>query len=199
MFEQKKTKTNGHANRLTLRRISYLKLGNPLVLYAPYFGYTRKRRYYISITNKETNMTKEETQDKIAEVLDEEEVQRRFDQSKAKAKKLLEDRDKMDHFLERLEKKLKYIPVVGGVLSEIPVLIALVKAFIEKRYPDIPIGSIIAIVGALLYFLSPIDLMPDFLPVIGLVDDAAVVTLALKLVHDDVKEYKVWRDANKPS
>lgn len=142
-------------------------------------------------------MTDETKQEQIPEILNEDEVQRRFDQSKEKAKKLLEDRDKMDRFLERLEKKLKHIPVVGGVLSEIPVLIALVKAFIEKRYFDIPIGSIIAIVGALLYFLSPIDLLPDFLPAIGLVDDAAVVALALKLVHDDVKEYKAWREKNK--
>lgn len=142
-------------------------------------------------------MIDETNQENTPEVLDEAEVQRRFEQSKEKAKKLLEDRDKMDRFLERLEKKLKHIPVVGGMLSEIPVLIALVKAFIEKRYIDIPIGSIIAIVGSLIYFLSPIDLMPDFLPAIGLVDDAAVIALALKLVHDDVKEYKTWRDKNK--
>lgn len=143
-------------------------------------------------------MTEDHLEEKVIEVLDEEEVQRRFDQSKEKAKKLLEDRDKMDRFLDRLERKLKHIPVVGGMLSEIPILIALVKAFIEKRYLDIPIGSMIAIVGALLYFLSPIDLFPDFLPAIGLVDDAAVIGLAFKLVHDDVKEYKAWREKNQP-
>jgi len=142
-------------------------------------------------------MADDTKQEQAAEVLDEEEVQRRFDQSKEKAKKLLENKDKMDHFLERLEKKLAHIPIVGGMLSEIPTLIALVKAFIEKRYLDIPIGSIIAIVGALIYFLSPIDLLPDFLPAIGLVDDAAVIALAYKLVHDDVKEYKAWREKNK--
>lgn len=143
-------------------------------------------------------MADDHFEEKVVEILDEEEVQKRFEQSKKKAKKILEDRDKMDRFLERLEKKLKYIPVVGGILSEIPVLIALVKAFLEKRYLEIPIGSIIAIVGALLYFLSPIDLFPDFLPAIGLIDDAAVTTLAFKLVHDDVKEFKAWREKNQP-
>lgn len=133
----------------------------------------------------------------VVEILNEKEVQKRFDQSKEKAKKMLENRDKMDRFLERLEKKLAHIPVVGGMLSEIPILIALVKAYIEKRYLDVPIGSMIAIVGALLYFLSPIDLMPDFLPAIGLVDDAAVIALSFKLVHDDVKEYKAWREKDK--
>lgn len=141
-------------------------------------------------------MGDENNQEQIPEILNEEEVQARFEKSKEKAKKILEDRNKMDNFLDRLERKLKHIPVVGGILSEIPVLIALVKAFLEKRYLEIPIGSIIAIVGALIYFLSPIDLMPDFLPAIGLVDDAAVLTLAFKLVHDDVAEYKSWRERN---
>ena len=86
----------------------------------------------------------------------------------------------MDLFLERLEKKLALIPIAGGILAEIPVLISLVKAYLQKRYAKVPIGTIIAIVGALLYFLSPIDLVPDLLPAIGLIDDAAVIALALK-------------------
>ena len=142
------------------------------------------------------NMLDENAEEKVIEVLSEEEVQARFDKSKEKAKKLLEDEDKMDRFLERLEKKLKHIPVVGGILSEIPTLISLVKAFIQKKYLEIPIGSVIAIVGALIYFLSSVDLIPDLLPAIGLADDAAVLTLAFKLVHDDVVEFKDWREKN---
>ena len=143
-------------------------------------------------------MLDENAEEKVIEVLSEDEVQARFDKSKEKAKKLLEDKGKMEHFLERLEKKLKHIPVVGGILSEIPVLILLVKAFVEKKYLEIPIGSVIAIVGALIYFLSPVDLIPDLLPAIGLVDDAAVLTLAFKFVHDDVVEFKTWREKNQP-
>ena len=143
-------------------------------------------------------MEDEWKQEQAATVLSEDEVQARFDKSKEKAKKLLEDEDKMDRFLERLEKKLKHIPVVGGILSEIPTLISLVKAFIQKKYLEIPIGSVIAIVGALIYFLSPVDLIPDLLPAIGLADDAAVLTLAFKLVHDDVGEFKAWRGKNQP-
>ena len=141
-------------------------------------------------------MEDDHNREQAAEILSEEEVQARFDKSKEKAKKLLEDKDKMDRFLERLEQKLKHIPVVGGILSEIPTLISLVKAFIQKKYLEIPIGSVIAIVGALIYFLSPVDLIPDLLPAIGLADDAAVLTLAFKLVHDDVVEFKDWREKN---
>lgn len=141
-------------------------------------------------------MAKGNVQIKTPRVMTEKNLQRSFEQSKKKAKKILNDKDKMDLFLERLEKKLSLIPIAGGMLSVIPVLISLVKAYIEKRYANVPIGTVIAIVGALLYFLSPIDLVPDLLPAIGLVDDAAVIALALKLVHDDVKEYQSWKAEN---
>ena len=136
---------------------------------------------------------------KMAKVLTEEEVQAQLNKNKRKAEKLLNDREKMDRFLERLEKKLVHIPIVGGMLSEIPTLISLVKAYLEKRYLDIPVGAIIAIIASLIYFLTSIDLMPDFFPAIGLADDAAVVALANKLVHDDVMEYKAWREKNRPN
>ncbi len=138
-------------------------------------------------------MTKDKAQPKMPRVITEKNLQRSFEQNKKKAKKILNDKDKMDLFLERLEKKLSLIPVAGGMLAEIPVLISLVKAYIEKRYTNVPIGTVIAIVGALIYFLSPVDLVPDLLPAIGLVDDAAIIGLALKLVHDDVKEYQSWK------
>ena len=129
--------------------------------------------------------------------LDEETLRHRLEQNKDQAEKLLHDRDKMEQFLGRLERKLSLIPVAGKYLSDIPVLISLVKAYIEKKYTAIPIGSIIAIVSALIYFLSPIDLIPDIIPGLGLIDDAAVIAFAYKFVHDDVAEYKTWRIANK--
>lgn len=135
-------------------------------------------------------------QDQVDEILSEEEVQKRFEKSKEKAKKLLEDKDAMDRFLEKLERKLALIPHVGGVLSDVPVLVSMVKAYIEKKYTEVPLGSMIAIVGSLLYFLSPIDLIPDIVPGLGFLDDAAVIALALKLVHDDVVEFRAWREAN---
>ena len=141
-------------------------------------------------------MTKDKAHTKMPRVITEKNLQRSFEQNKKKAKKILNDKDKMDLFLDRLEKKLSLIPVAGGMLAEIPVLISLVKAYIEKRYTNVPIGTVIAIVGALIYFLSPVDLVFDLLPAIGLVDDAAIIGLALKLVHDDVKEYQLWKKEN---
>lgn len=74
---------------------------------------------------------------------------------------MLEDEDKMERFIQGLDKKLKLIPIVGNKLAEIPIMASLVRGYVKKEYTDIPIGSIIEIVSALIYFVSPIDIVPD--------------------------------------
>ena len=76
-------------------------------------------------------------------------------------------------------------------------LVSMVLGYEGKGYPNLPIGTIMLIASALLYFLSPIDFIPDSIPGIGYVDDAAVVLACLKLVQSDVDEYGEWQSQNK--
>ena len=113
-----------------------------------------------------------------------------------KAETILHDEDKIEELLQRIEKKLKAIPKIGEKLSHIPVLASLVKSYVKKEYTRIPVGTIIAVVSALVYFVSPIDLIPDFIPGAGHVDDAAVIGACLLLADTDIQEYIKWRDAH---
>lgn len=72
-------------------------------------------------------------------------------------------------------------------------LLEIVSDYWSGKYRKIPYFSIAAIVFTLLYVLSPIDLIPDFIPVIGLLDDAAVVNICLFLVLQDLREYEAWK------
>ena len=45
----------------------------------------------------------------------------------------------------------------------------------------------VALLGALVYFISPLDVLPDLLPIVGLTDDAAILAGAVKLVYDQIK------------
>ena len=114
-----------------------------------------------------------------------------------KAEEILEDEDKLEKFLDRLERKLKKVPVGGDVLSMLPVMISMLRSYFKKEYKDIPIGTMIALISALLYWVTPIDVLPDALPVVGYVDDAAVIAACLKLINDDLKDYTEWKEKNK--
>lgn len=114
----------------------------------------------------------------------------------AEAAELLEDEDKFEKFLRKLEKRLQVIPALGEGLSHIPVMASLLRSFAKKEYPEVPLGTIIAIISALAYWLSPVDLIPDAIPVLGHTDDAGIVLACLKLVDSDIQEYIAWRDAN---
>ena len=129
-------------------------------------------------------------------VFDEQKAQAELEKGYEAAEKILNDHDKVERFLQRLEKKLKVIPKAGDKLAKVPIMASLIRSFVKKEYTDIPIGSIIAITSALIYFVSPIDILPDALPIVGLIDDAIVIAVCLKLVESDIDEYAGWREDN---
>lgn len=57
----------------------------------------------------------------------------------------------------------------------------------------IPLLSVILLIGAVIYIISPIDLIPDFIPVIGWIDDSFVLYLALKLLVKEVNRYQQYK------
>ena len=128
--------------------------------------------------------------------INEEEAKKELESGYEKAEELLNDNDKMEEFLQKLEKKLETIPVAGSALSMLPTMVSLIKSYIKKEYTEIPVGTIVAIISASIYFLSPVDLIPDVIPGVGYIDDAAVVAACLALVGSDIEEYKKWRETN---
>lgn len=61
-------------------------------------------------------------------------------------------------------------------------------------------AALAIVVGALLYVISPIDVIPDAIPVVGFIDDAAIITAAItqiKKIGDDIKNYKKWKEGSK--
>lgn len=113
----------------------------------------------------------------------------------AKAEEFLKDDEKIKDLLLRIEEKLKMVPRIGEQLSHIPVFISMIRSYLKKEYTKAPVGTIVAIISAIAYFLSPVDVIPDSIPVAGYVDDAAIITACLSIVDSDIKEYILWRDS----
>ena len=118
---------------------------------------------------------------------------RAYEESRKAAARLVEEPDQLERFLDKLEEKLKKVPKLGSFLANIPVLVSMVRAFLSREYTAAPVGTIIGIVTALVYFLSPVDIIPDTIPGLGLVDDGLVVAVTMAFVGADVDAYKEWR------
>jgi uncharacterized membrane protein YkvA (DUF1232 family) len=74
-------------------------------------------------------------------------------------------------------------------------LLSMVKDYWARRYRRVPAGVIGAAVFTLIYVLNPMDLMPDVLPIIGQIDDAALVAACLVLLDYDLQQYQTWKTA----
>ncbi|MET3558022.1 uncharacterized membrane protein YkvA (DUF1232 family) [Streptococcus rupicaprae] len=110
-----------------------------------------------------------------------------------KAEEILKDDAKMEPFLAKLEQKIARIPFVREEIKAIPILIAMVRSYWKGDYRKVPTKTIIAIISALLYFLSPIDVVPDWIPFLGQLDDVIVIGTCWKLVHNDIDAYRKWK------
>ena len=74
------------------------------------------------------------------------------------------------------------------------VLSALVKDWRAGKYRQAMYGTIAAAAFALIYVINPFDIVPDVLPFIGAVDDAAVIGACLMLVERDLRTYRSWKE-----
>ncbi len=97
---------------------------------------------------------------------------------------------------KEIEDKFKGNGPLGRFVADIKLLFAIIKDYINGEYREIPWWSIAAIVAALLYVFNPLDLIPDFIPVIGYIDDATVVAACLAMVETDLHKYKDWKMKN---
>lgn len=123
-------------------------------------------------------------------------VENSFKNSKEEAEKLIKDKEKTNNKLDEAYKKAF---ANKGKLEEVwnylQLFFSISRDYINGNYSVVPKGSIIAIIGALIYFLSPIDLIPDFIPVIGYIDDIFVLGLVFNQVRSDLEEYEKWKNA----
>ena len=90
--------------------------------------------------------------------------------------------------------KSSRVSFVKRFLIDIKDLFLLVKDFITGKYKDIPFWTIIAISGALIYVVNPLDLAPDVIPILGLIDDILVLFLCSLMVRKDLSKYRSWKN-----
>ena len=72
----------------------------------------------------------------------------------------------------------------------------LIKASMSGEYTGVPGTTVAAAVAVLIYFLSPIDLIPDFIPVLGLLDDVALVAWFSTTLKGEMDKFQEWENSS---
>ena len=112
----------------------------------------------------------------------------------AEAQELIKEPSKVDDVLIQLENKLQEVPAIGETLSDLPLMISMVKGYITKEYTEVSPKVIATMVGAFLYLVKKKDIIPDNIPIIGIADDLGVLGLALKMCEPELAAFKAFRD-----
>lgn len=70
----------------------------------------------------------------------------------------------------------------------------LYRAWRRKEYGQAPWRSILLGIAAALYFINPMDLVPDFLLIVGYIDDVTLLTLWMTSLRSDAQRFRAWED-----
>lgn len=88
---------------------------------------------------------------------------------------------------------------VGGVFDvireKVTLLGNLIKAYATGEYRQIELPNLLKIIAGFIYFISPIDIIPDFLPYIGLTDDVALLMFIINSIDGELNKFEQWKKA----
>jgi uncharacterized membrane protein YkvA (DUF1232 family) len=84
--------------------------------------------------------------------------------------------------------RAEFWPTVKRALRHIPFIEDVVAAYYAMLDRETPVTTRLTIVAALAYFVTPFDIVPDFLLGLGFIDDASVLMAALAAVRGSIKE-----------
>ena len=129
--------------------------------------------------------------------IEKKDVETALEKGKGEAVAVLQDEKKTDTLIKKAMKiceQLSRIPVVGDFFAEVPLACMFVQDFVKGNYREVPLATIFSVAGAICYLVLPVDLIPDFIPVIGYLDDAKVFSMALGAAHNDLMVYAQWKE-----
>lgn len=85
---------------------------------------------------------------------------------------------------------------VREIKDKLQLMIRFVGAYAKGDYRDVAGKSMATIVGVLVYFVSPLDLIPDVLPILGVADDVALVVWMFNVLEKEIAKFSDWEKAN---
>ena len=135
--------------------------------------------------------------------MDKERIMEELEKRLFSAEEILSDEERTDEFTENIEDRFNstlknknpifFIRKIKELKTYIPLFVSLIKSYTKKEYREIPFATVVSVAAALIYFLAPIDIIPDFIPGFGFVDDASIIAFCFLACKHDLDNYNKWR------
>jgi len=121
-----------------------------------------------------------------------------FEKAKERASEALKDNERVRNLLSNVGKKLSDANLTfSGMADRIKVLSRMVRSYITGSYRMLPWKSVVAVAAVLIYFIMPLDLIADFVPVTGYLDDFTLILWVFRHLQDDIETFILWEEDRK--
>ncbi|MBI4165900.1 MAG: DUF1232 domain-containing protein [Acidobacteria bacterium] len=120
-----------------------------------------------------------------------------FESARKQAEEYASSPTNVSDLLEEAQRKAeRHRDRMAEAMEGLQSLSRLINAWVRGRYTIVPWRTIVLSIAALIYFVNPFDLIPDFLPVMGFLDDAGVLAFVIQSIRRDIDRFLDWERAN---
>jgi uncharacterized membrane protein YkvA (DUF1232 family) len=115
-----------------------------------------------------------------------------FNRVKRRAQRLEAQPAQAELTADRALRKGRGLVKLRQAWDDVQVLVRLARCWARSEYRDVPRSTMVLVLGALVYFVSPIDAILDSIPFIGLIDDAAILAWVVSEVKVELDAFRSW-------
>ena len=120
-----------------------------------------------------------------------------FKSTLKKATQLIKNKSRITNLLVDAGKKITLNKSsLLNIKDDLLILIKLISSWVKGDYKNISNTTIATVIATILYFVNPIDIIPDFTPLIGYTDLATILLYVLSKLSDELEEFKKWNKLN---
>jgi len=117
-----------------------------------------------------------------------------FRQTLEDAKELINDRDKLEDLIHDTYVKIGNIKIgntkLAVLFEKVELFVQMIRAYVKGEYRELPMRTIILIAAGLLYFINPLDFIPDIIPITGYLDDLSIIVWIAHSIDKDIKKFE---------
>jgi uncharacterized membrane protein YkvA (DUF1232 family) len=117
-----------------------------------------------------------------------------FNRAVDQAKDLFGNKDKLMKTIDNAFRKITDIEdekgTLKGMVDKVKLFLRMIGAYAQGEYREVPWKTMLLILASIIYFLNPFDLIPDFIPGIGFLDDLSVLLWVFNSVENDISKFQ---------